>query len=78
MRSVDRYGPTLIDYRWDMPQCFCTKSANFCSQNFVLICAKDQQVVLFVIFDEALESTSCFVINGDNGFDPYRVHHFSI
>jgi hypothetical protein len=29
-----------------------------------------------MIFDELLESASCFVINGDNRFDPYRVHHF--
>jgi hypothetical protein len=52
------------------------ESKNFSVQNFVLICAKDQQVVRFVIFDEVLESISCFVINGDNRFDPYRVHHF--
>ena len=44
----------------------------------MLICAKDQQVVQFVTFNEVLESISCFVINGDNRFDPYRVHHFKL
>ena len=53
------------------------ESKNFSVQNFVLICAKDLQVVRFVIFDEVLESISCFVINGDNRFDPYRVHQLS-
>ena len=37
----------------------------FAVQNFVLICAKDQQVVRFVLFDEFLESISYCVINAE-------------
>src|SRR5258705_13343215 len=62
-------GLALIDYRWGMPQCFCTNRRILASRILWLICAKDQQVVRFVIFDEVLESTSCFVVNGDNRFD---------
>ena len=46
------------------------ESTNFAAQNLVLIYAKDQQLMRFATFTEVLESISCFVINGDNRFDP--------
>jgi len=70
MRSVDRCGPCAHPLPMGHATMILYESKNFSVQNFVLICAKDQQVVRFVIFDEVLESISCFVVNGDNRFDP--------